>query len=108
MASMSALGQKQTCAVQDGMSALPPKASLYTVRGLRQDVPLAFHLSDYSMFLRLASSTLCVFSDRTSCRLPSALRNSLGISTTAYEFRRPRTKSDVVLKVLGFRHLTTQ
>jgi len=47
---MSALGQKQTCAVQDGMSALPPKASLYTIRSLRQDVPLAFHLSDYSMF----------------------------------------------------------
>ena len=25
---MSALGQKQTCAVQNGMSALPPKATL--------------------------------------------------------------------------------
>ena len=25
---MSALGQKQTCAVQKGMSALPPKATL--------------------------------------------------------------------------------
>ena len=25
--SMSALGQKQTCAVQEGMSALPPKAT---------------------------------------------------------------------------------
>jgi hypothetical protein len=26
--SMSALGQKQTCAVQNGMSALPPKADI--------------------------------------------------------------------------------
>jgi hypothetical protein len=25
---MSALGQKQTCAVQNGMSALPPKADI--------------------------------------------------------------------------------
>jgi len=25
---MSALGQKQTCAVQEGMSALPPKADI--------------------------------------------------------------------------------
>ena len=26
---MSALGQKQTCAVQNGMSALPPKADIH-------------------------------------------------------------------------------
>jgi hypothetical protein len=26
---MSALGQKQTCAVQKGMSALPPKADIH-------------------------------------------------------------------------------
>ena len=28
IAAMSALGQKQTCAVQTGMSALPPKADM--------------------------------------------------------------------------------
>jgi hypothetical protein len=30
---MSALGQKQTCAVQNGMSALPPKADIFADRG---------------------------------------------------------------------------
>jgi len=30
---MSALGHKQTCAVQEPMSALPPKADMCTARG---------------------------------------------------------------------------
>jgi len=31
---MSALGQKQTCAMQKGMSALPPKATLNATYGM--------------------------------------------------------------------------
>jgi hypothetical protein len=33
---MSALGQKQTFAVQKGMSALPPKASPYSIISIAQ------------------------------------------------------------------------
>ena len=38
---MSALGQKQTCAVQNGMSALPPKADMCSALGHVRFVPIA-------------------------------------------------------------------
>jgi hypothetical protein len=38
---MSALGQKQTCAVQKGMSALPPKADMRSARTHVRFVPIA-------------------------------------------------------------------
>ena len=38
---MSALGQKQTCAVQNGMSALPPKADMCGALGDVRFVPIA-------------------------------------------------------------------
>ena len=38
---MSALGQKQTCAVQNGMSALPPKADMCGVLAHVCFVPIA-------------------------------------------------------------------
>ena len=46
---MSALGQKQTCAVQEGMSALPPKADMC---GATRRCPLSAnsgHWLGYSM-----------------------------------------------------------
>ena len=36
---MSALGQKQTCAVQKGMSALPPKADMRSAQAYVRFVP---------------------------------------------------------------------
>ena len=41
MPTMSALGQKQTCAVQEGMSALPPKADMCSATGDVRFVPIA-------------------------------------------------------------------
>ena len=38
---MSALGQKQTCAVQNGMSALPPKADMCSATRDVRFVPIA-------------------------------------------------------------------
>ena len=38
---MSALGQKQTCAVQKGMSALPPKADMCGAKRDVRFVPIA-------------------------------------------------------------------
>ena len=38
---MSALGQKQTCAVQNGMSALPPKADMCSANSDVRFVPIA-------------------------------------------------------------------
>jgi len=38
---MSALGQKQTCAAQTGMSALPPKADMYGAIGDVRYGPIA-------------------------------------------------------------------
>ena len=38
---MSALGQKQTCAMQKGMSALPPKADMCGALGDVRFVPIA-------------------------------------------------------------------
>ena len=38
---MSALGQKQTCAVQKGMSALPPKADMCSATRHVRFVPIA-------------------------------------------------------------------
>jgi len=38
---MSALGQKQTCAAQNGMSALPPKADMCSALGDVRFVPKA-------------------------------------------------------------------
>jgi hypothetical protein len=38
---MSALGQKQTCAVQKGMSALPPKADMCSAQADVRFVPKA-------------------------------------------------------------------
>ena len=38
---MSALGQKQTCAVQNVMSALPPKADICSTLGHVRFVPIA-------------------------------------------------------------------
>jgi hypothetical protein len=38
---MSALGQKQTCAVQEGMSALPPKADMCAATSDVRLVPIA-------------------------------------------------------------------
>ena len=38
---MSALGQKRTCAVQNGMSALPPKADMCGAKRYVRFVPVA-------------------------------------------------------------------
>ena len=38
---MSALGQKRTCAVQNNMSALPPKADMCSALGDVRFVPIA-------------------------------------------------------------------
>ena len=53
---MSALGQKQTCAVQEGMSALPPKADMCgATRDVRfvpeADIPLVDQLIGASEYL---------------------------------------------------------
>jgi len=45
---MSALGQKQTCAVQKGMSALPPKADIgssiaHNLLWAKADMPTLFN-----------------------------------------------------------------
>jgi hypothetical protein len=53
---MSALGQKRTCALQNGMSALPPKAD---IRGAKRNVrygPIAYIV--HSLELSLRSRTL--------------------------------------------------
>jgi hypothetical protein len=64
---MSALGQKQTFAMQNGMSALPPKADIYQVTPNVRFVPKA----DIAKVKQLAQQGLGVvpqFSDEISCR----------------------------------------
>ena len=51
---MSALGQKRTCAVQKGMSALPPKADMCSATWHVRFVPKA----DISLFDHLGQSEL--------------------------------------------------
>ena len=46
---MSALGQKQTCAAQNGMSALPPKADMCSALADVRFVPIA-DISQVSLF----------------------------------------------------------
>ena len=50
-AAMSALGHKQTCAVQKGMSALPPKADMCGALGNVRFVPIADIRSQIGNFM---------------------------------------------------------
>ena len=45
-ATMSALGQKRTCAAQNAMSALPPKADMYGALAHVRFVPIAARLKN--------------------------------------------------------------
>ena len=68
---MSALGQKQTCAVQNVMSALPPKADMCGALGDVRFVPIAdiarFILHSQQCFLRCGL-------DRSQSRPPTDRR----------------------------------
>ena len=66
---MSALGQKRTCAVQKGMSALPPKADMCGALGHVRFVPIA----DIKHFHRLLLNRLCIELGVRRTRQPASL-----------------------------------
>jgi hypothetical protein len=66
---MSALGHKQTCAVQKGMSALLPKADMCGAQAYGHFVPIADIVSPHST----SSSARCCRSDGTSNPSPFAV-----------------------------------
>ena len=74
---MSALGQKQTCAVQKVKSALPPKADMCSATRYVRLVPKADIASIYSI-----TSSACASMDVGTAR-PSALA-VLRLSTSSY------------------------
>jgi hypothetical protein len=68
---MSALGQKQTCAVQNGMSALPPKADICSAQAHVRFVPIA-DIGNTEFGLRLVPISLTL--PMITTEIPAAIK----------------------------------